>query len=127
MASHPVAQMVVAAMACLAAVLVLTRAVAPVAVVAGMAGPLAAAVISWVLVQRTHRRAPTRVSGLMIKLFGAKLVVIGGYVAAAVVLLGGAAISFVVSFVAHYLLLHVMEAFYLRRLLLGGPVADRPV
>jgi hypothetical protein len=117
--------MVVAATACLAAVLVLTRAAAPGAVVAGMAGPLAAAVISWVLVHRAHRRAPTQVPGLMIKLFGAKLVLIGGYVAGAVMVLGGAAISFVVSFVAHYLLLHVMEAFYLRRLLLGGPVADR--
>ena len=127
MASHPVAQMAVASAACLAAVLVVTRAAAPGAVVAGMAAPLVAAVVTWLLVERTHRRAPARVSGLMIKLFGAKLVLIGGYVAAAVMLLDGGAISFVVSFVAHYLLLHVMEAFYLRRLLLGGPVADRPV
>jgi hypothetical protein len=127
MASHPVAQMAAASVACLAAVLVATGAAAPVAVIAGMAAPLAAAIVTWLLVERTHRRAPAGVSGVMIKLFGAKLVLIGAYVAAVVTMLDAGVVPFVVSFVAHYLLLHVMEAVSLRRLLLGGAVPDRSI
>jgi hypothetical protein len=119
--------MAAASVACLAAVLVATGAAAPVAVIAGMAAPLAAAIVTWLLVERTHRRAPAGVSGVMIKLFGAKLVLIGAYVAAVVTMLDAGVVPFVVSFVAHYLLLHVMEAVSLRRLLLGGAVPDRSI
>lgn len=91
------------------------------AVLLGMLGPLAAAVGTWTIVERTHARAPERVSGVMIKLFGAKLVLFAAYVAAVVLLLASGNVAFVVSFTCHYILLHVMEAVYLRRLFAGGP------
>jgi len=89
------------------------------AVALGMLGPLAAALVTWFIVERTHARAPAQVSGVMIKLFGAKLVLFAAYVAAVVLLLASGNTAFVVSFTCHYILLHVMEAWYLRRLFAG--------
>lgn len=89
------------------------------AVVLGMLGPLVAAVATWIAVERMHARAPEQVSGLMIKLFGAKLVLFAGYVAGVVLLLAAGNVAFVVSFTCHYILLHAMEAVYLRRLFAG--------
>ena len=90
------------------------------AVLVGMAGPLAVAVSTWMLVARQHQRAPDRVSALMIKLFAAKLVLFGAYIAVAVTRLATEnVVPFVVSFTCHYILLHLMEAFYLRRLFAG--------
>jgi hypothetical protein len=90
------------------------------AVLVGMAGPLAVAVSTWMLVTRLYQRAPDRVSALMIKLFAAKLMLFGVFVAVAVMSLSpGNVVPFVVSFTCHYILLHLMEAFYLRRLFAG--------
>ncbi len=90
------------------------------AVLVGMAGPLAVAVSTWMLVARQHQRAPDQISALMIKLFAAKLVLFGAYVAVAVMRLSPEnVVPFVVSFTCHYILLHLMEAFYLRRLFAG--------
>lgn len=86
------------------------------AVILGMPGPLGAALVTWRVVERTHARAPERVSGIMIKLFGAKLVLFAAYIAAVVLLLASGNVAFVVSFTCHYILLHAMEAVYLRRL-----------
>ncbi len=118
MASHPVAGMALASVACAGACLVLFGAGARWAVLLGMIGPLAVAVGSWALVRRTHGRVPAQVPGLMIKLFAGKMVLIGGYVAAVVLLLPLSPVPFVVSFTAQYALLHLMEAWYLRRLFL---------
>jgi hypothetical protein len=90
------------------------------AVALGTAGPLAAALATWFVVERTHARAPGQVSGVMIRLFGAKLVLFGGYVAAVVLLLSAGTTAFVVSFTCQYILLHGLEAAFLRRLFAGG-------
>jgi hypothetical protein len=121
MAAQAVAVMAGASVACSAALLLMYRAPGGRgAVLLGMAGPLAAAVSAWLLVARTHRRAPAQVAALMIKLFAAKLVLFGAYVAAVVMRLEpGNVVAFVVSFTAHYILLHLMEALYLRRLFAG--------
>jgi hypothetical protein len=96
------------------------------AVLVGMAGPLAAAASTWLLVVRQHHRAPGLVSALMIKLFAAKLVLFGVYVAVVVMQLSpGHVVPFVVSFTCHYILLHLMEAFYLRRLFAGDHALGR--
>jgi hypothetical protein len=94
-------------------------------VVFGMLAPLMIAIGSWVLVEQTYRRAPERVTGLMVAGFVGKMVFFGGYVA---VMLKGLALQpvpFVASFTASFIALHVMEAFALRRLFANGPRAAR--
>lgn len=90
------------------------------AVVLGMAGPLTAAAGSWAALERLQSRSPDRVPRAMLKLFAAKMILFGAYCAAAVLLLRGAAGVFAASFAVHYVLLHVMEALYLRRLFAAG-------
>ena len=86
------------------------------AVLLGSAGPLAGAVASWIVVARVHRRDVRRVWPAMIKLFAAKMLFFGVYVVAAVTWLPVSIRAFVVSFTSQYIMLHFMEAMFLRRL-----------
>jgi hypothetical protein len=89
-------------------------------VVFGMLAPLVIAIGSWVRVEQTYRRAPGRVTGLMVAGFAGKMVFFGVYVA---VMLKGLALQpvpFVASFTGSFIALHVMEAFALRRLFANG-------
>lgn len=82
----------------------------------GLAGPLLAACVTWVVVARTVRTAPAGLTGVMIKAFAAKMLFFAAYVAMA---LRGAELRptpFVVSFTAFFIGLHVMEALLLQRL-----------
>ena len=86
----------------------------------GMAGPLAGATVSWRTIERTHARAPERVTSVLIAGFFAKMVFFGLYVG----LLGALWLRprpLVVAFAAYFLLLHVIEAGYLRKLLAVAP------
>jgi hypothetical protein len=123
MAAHPVAYMVLASIGCWAVVSWLTGAATGGAVPLGVLGPLTVAAGAWLIMERTHTRAPERLPGLMIKLFAAKMVFFGAYVAAVVMLLSGGSVPFVLSFTATYTVLHVMEALYLRRLFSSRPAA----
>lgn len=87
----------------------------------GMAAPLAGAAVSWRVVERTHARAPERVTSVLIAGFAAKMVFFGVYVG----LLGALWLRpapLVVAFGASFLVLHMIEAGYLRKLLAGAPV-----
>jgi hypothetical protein len=82
----------------------------------GMAAPLAGATVSWRMVERTHAQAPERVTSVLIAGFVAKMVFFGVYVA----LLGTLWLRpepLVVAFGASFLVLHMIEAGYLRKLL----------
>src|SRR5215471_5392907 len=84
----------------------------------GIAAPLAGAVISWRAVERTHAHAPERVTSVLIASFAAKMVCFGLYVG----LLGALWLRptpLVVTFAASFLVLHAIEAGYLRKLLAG--------
>jgi hypothetical protein len=120
MAANPVARLVAASAACFVLVLLVSGLETIAAVLFGMLGPLAVAVGTWVAVERTHTRAPERVAGLMITLFGAKMIGIGAYVAAVLLVLSAHRVTFVVSFTCQYILLHLIEAFCLRRLFAAG-------
>ena len=120
MAANPITRMVVASLACWVFVSVVVGMNNQQGVLLGMSAPLAVAVGSWIVLERTHVRTPERVSGLMIKLFAAKMVLFGGYVGSVVVLFPVSRIPFIVSFVTQYILLHFMEALYLHRLFSGG-------
>lgn len=119
MAANPVVRMTAASVVCGIVVWLVAGSDRVGDVVLGMVGPLAAAVGTWIVVERTHARAPERVSGVMVKLFGAKLVLFAAYLAAVVILLSAGHPAFVVSFTCQYVLLHAMEALYLRRLFAG--------
>lgn len=85
-------------------------------VVVGMAAPLVIAVATMVAVERVHRQDPRKLTPLMIKAFGTKMVLFGGYVAAVVTLTSLNPIPFVVSFSVYFISLHMTEAWLLRSL-----------
>jgi hypothetical protein len=86
----------------------------------GMAGPLAATVATWLLVERTYRRAPERLTGRMAAAFGGKILFFGGYVAIMLKPVGLRPVPFVVSFTSYLILLYLVEALWLRRLFAGN-------
>ena len=89
---------------------------ARVAVLFGMLGPLVVAAGSWVVVERTFRQQPERLTATMIAAFGFKLVFFGAYVAVMLRVLEPPVIAFVTSFFSYFIGLYMMEAIYLRRL-----------
>lgn len=91
------------------------------AVLLGAAGPLAAAIGTWLLVARRHATAPERLTSTMIALFAAKLVLFAAYVGAVVLFVPMDAVVFVAGFTAQYIVLHLLEAVFLRRLFAAAP------
>ena len=85
-------------------------------VLLGMLAPLAAATISWVLTERTYRREPARLTGLMIGAFGAKMLFFGAYVAVMLEVVGLHPTPFVVSFTSYFIASYLIEALLMRRL-----------
>jgi hypothetical protein len=91
-----------------------------VAVFVGMLGPLVATVISWVLSDRTYRRNPLRLRGVMILAFMAKIVFFGLYVAIVLRVLRQPLVPFMMSFTSYFVGLHFAQALLLRRLFASG-------
>lgn len=116
MGTKPLVWMVAASALCWLVVAGITGSQHAGAAVLGAIGPLAGALGTWLIVERSHARAPERTSGVMIKLFAAKMLLFGAYVAAVVLLLPDWTTVFVVSFTSQYILLHIMEAVFLKRL-----------
>jgi hypothetical protein len=86
----------------------------------GMLAPLFAACGTWALTERVHRANPGQVTAVMIGAFAGKLVFFGGYVALAIGVLGMHATPFAVSFAGYFIALHVIEAYWLRRLFVSS-------
>jgi len=85
----------------------------------GMAAPLAGAAVSWRAIERTHAIAPERLTSVLVTGFAAKMIFFGMYVG----LLGALWLRprpLVVAFGASFLVLHLIEAGYLRTLLSRG-------
>ncbi len=90
-------------------------------VLLGMLGPLAVAGGSWVLVERTYRRNPERLTAVMVAAFAGKMIFFGAYVVVGLAVLSLRPVPFVVSFTGCFIGSHAIEALFLRRLLAGGP------
>lgn len=118
MAVSPLVGMTVASAVCGGVLLLLLDDRA--GVLLGLLGPLAAALGTWIVVERAHAREPARVSAAMIVLFGVKMVLYPPYVVAVVLLLEAGSTAFVVSFTCQMVLLYGLEARYLRRLFAGA-------
>jgi hypothetical protein len=82
----------------------------------GMAAPLAAAMISTIVIEHVWRTRPADLTKLMTAAFAAKLILFAGYVALIVKMGWVEPISFATSFTGYFLVLHVTEALHLRRL-----------
>jgi hypothetical protein len=89
-------------------------------VLLGMIAPLLAACVSWVVTERTYRRDPPALTGVMTAAFAAKMLFFGAYVAVMVKVVGLHAIPFVVSFTGYFIALYLTEALLMRRLFAGG-------
>jgi hypothetical protein len=88
-------------------------------VLLGMLGPLAMACGSWLLMERTYRRRPQQLTGVMMAAFGGKLIFFGAYVA---IMIRGVAVRpvpFAASLTGYFIGLYAIEAFWLKRLLAG--------
>jgi hypothetical protein len=86
------------------------------AIVLGMAAPLAAAAVSWVVTERVYTQTPARLTGVMIAAFAAKMLFFGVYVAVMLKVVGVGATPFVVSFTGYFIALYLTEALLMRRL-----------
>jgi hypothetical protein len=89
-------------------------------IVLGMLAPLAAAGVSWVLIERAYQRSPERLTGLMMTGFAAKMVFFGGYVAVMLKIIGLHPVPFIASFTGYFIALYLIEALLMRRLFAGG-------
>src|SRR6266508_2173774 len=85
-------------------------------VLLGMLAPLVAATVSWILTERTWRRDPSRVTGLMLGAFGVKAVFFGAYVAVMIKGAGLRPVPFVAGFTGYFIALYLVEALLLRRM-----------
>ena len=84
-------------------------------VLLGMAAPLAIAATTVVLVEHTYRRDPRQVTPVLAKVFVAKMMLVGVYVAVVLRGLSVAVVPFIVSFTAYFIGLYVFEFACLRR------------
>jgi hypothetical protein len=82
----------------------------------GMVGPLASALVTWVVVARAAAAAPEKTTGVMVTGLAVKMVFFGVYVAGMLKGAGLRPVPFVLSFAAAFIALHAMEAGFLRRL-----------
>jgi hypothetical protein len=82
----------------------------------GMLAPLVVVCGTWMLTERVYRRNPERLTSLMISGFAAKLVFFGAYVGLVIGVLRVQPIPFIVSFTGYFIVLHLIEALWLKRL-----------
>ena len=85
-------------------------------VLAGFAGPLAAVLVTWILVTRTHRRDPAAVHGVMVTAFAVKMVFFAVYAVAMVKVLNLDVRAFGLSFAVCFIALYALEAVLFARL-----------
>jgi hypothetical protein len=85
-------------------------------VLCGMLAPLVVAAVSWMVMERTYRSSPERLTGVMVQGLAIKAVFFGAYVVGMLRVVGLRPVPFVVSFTGYFIALHVTEAVFMRRL-----------
>jgi len=89
---------------------------AAVEILLGMLGPLLLAIGTLILVERTYRKAPRKLTSLMTQAFFGKMLFYGGYVGVIVGFYSFQALPFAVSFSVYFIGLHLTEALYFQAL-----------
>ena len=82
----------------------------------GMLSPLLAALGTLILVDRTYRKAPQKLTSLMTQAFMGKMLFYGVYVSVIVGFYSFQAVPFAVSFTLYFIGLHLTEALYFQSL-----------
>ena len=82
----------------------------------GMIGPLLVAAISWVIVRRAYLANPAGLMGVLLAGMAVKLVFLAIYAYAMLRLLELRPVPFVASFACYFVMLHNIEALFMRRL-----------
>jgi hypothetical protein len=90
----------------------------------GMAGPLVAAVGTWVMIARTIKVDPMRLTNRLLVGLMVKVVFFAAYAVLAIRGLSAAVRPFALSFAGYFIALHMVEAILLRRAT-TRPVPDR--
>jgi hypothetical protein len=85
----------------------------------GMLAPLVVTCTSWMLTEHWFKRGPARLTSVMMTAFAGKLVFFAVYVGSVVGVLDVPPVPFVVSFTGYYIVLHMLEALWLKRLLVS--------
>lgn len=94
-------------------------------ILGGMAGPLVAVTLTWLLTDQVHQRRPEALMSLMVGGFAVKIVFFGVYVAVMLRVLLLRPAPFIISFTIYFIGLYLTEALYLRRLYLRQLSASR--
>jgi hypothetical protein len=100
--------------------IILLGSVTGIAILIGMMGPLAAAIVSWIAMERQYRQKPEGLTGLMLKAFTIKVIFFALYIGVLLSIRLIQPIPFAISFSGYFLLLHAVEAIGLRRLQTAG-------
>jgi hypothetical protein len=82
----------------------------------GMLGPLAVGSVSWIVTERTYASGPGRLTGVLVTGMAIKAVFYGAYVIVMLRVLALRPLPFVVSFTGYFIVLHLMEAIFMRRM-----------
>lgn len=82
----------------------------------GMLSPLLLAIGTLILVDRTYRKAPQKLTSLMTQAFMGKMLLYGLYVSVIVGVYSFEALPFTVSFTVYFIGLHLTEALYFQSL-----------
>ena len=82
----------------------------------GMLSPLLSALGTLILVDRTYRKAPLKLTSLMTQAFMGKMLFYGVYVSVIVGFYSFQAVPFAVSFTLYFIGLHLTEALYFQSL-----------
>jgi hypothetical protein len=93
----------------------------------GMLGPLAAALASWIAMERQHKRRPEGLTDLMIKAFVIKIIFFALYITILLSTRSVQPVPFVISFLGYFLFLYTVEAIGLRRLQAAGIAASSEI
>ena len=89
---------------------------AAVEILLGMLGPLLLAIGTLILVERTYRKAPRKLTSMMTQAFFGKMLFYGVYVGVIVGFYSFQTLPFAVSFTVYFIGLHLTEALYFQAL-----------
>ena len=85
----------------------------------GMLGPLLVVVVSWVVVKRTYAANPAGVMSVMLAGMVIKLMFFAAYAFVMLRVLDVRPIPFVASFTCYFIVLHHIEALFMKRLFMS--------
>lgn len=82
----------------------------------GMLGPMTAVLVSWVVIRRAYGANPAGLMGVFVAGIAVKLLFFAAYAVVMLRVVDVRPVPFVVSFTCYFVVLHNLEALFMRRL-----------